>query len=495
MTTTRTRRLIAGALPLATALSGAFLATTGTAHAAAPSTTTSLTGATNGKIAFSDDRDGNREIYTINADGTGLTRLTNDPAPDVQPRWSPNGRQLAYLHASHLWVMDADGTDAHQVTDYADDLQLSWSPDGTRIAYSRNGAIWVVDADGTDAHEVVPQVEPGYSLESPDWSPNGARIAYLRGTGPGAATVHTVRPDGTGDVEISSSFGHTPRWSPDGKKIAFEELGLTVQTPDVEDAERIYFLQGSEGILRGLTWSPDGTRFAFAQNAWTGSTWTHPTIRTIAADGSDLRPLTSGWTPDWQPVLPVSRPGAPTGVSAVGATSTSARVTFAPPARDGNSDITSYLARCSSPDGGVTRSKMDATSPITVPNLTKGKHYQCQVRAINEVGGGVFSALTASFPLAAEAPSAPRSVTVAPTGTTVKVSFLAPASDGGSPVTSYLAHCVSTDGGVTRSVSGTASPLTVTGLTSGKTYRCEVRATNAAGSSPFSTFSATFKVA
>jgi dipeptidyl aminopeptidase/acylaminoacyl peptidase len=305
MTTTRVRRLAAGVLPIATAISGAFLAIAGPTEAApttAPATTTaSATSATNGVIAFSDDRDGNREIYTVHADGTGLTRLTNDPALDLQPRWSPDGTRIAYLHGYHLWVMDADGTDAHEVTGYADDVQLTWSPDGTRLAFARNGAIWVVDADGTDAHEVVAQVQEGYYLDSPDWSPDGTRIAYLRSTGPGAATVHSVHPDGTGDIEISASYGHTPRWSPDGRQIAFEELGLSVQEPGAEP-DRVYFLQGSEGILRGLAWAPDQTRFVFAQNSWTGSTWTHPVIRTIAADGSDLRPLTDGWTPDWQPI-------------------------------------------------------------------------------------------------------------------------------------------------------------------------------------------------
>ena len=299
MSTHRARRLAAVALPLAAALSGAFLAITGPASAAP--TTAVVTGSANGVIAFSDDRDGNREIYSINADGTGLTRLTHDPASDRHPRWSPDGSRIAYLHDSHLWVMDADGTDAHQVVDYADDGQVTWSPDGSQIAYARNGGIWVVDADGTDRREVVPQVEPGYYLEAPDWSPDGTRIAYLRSTGPGTATIHSVRPDGAGDVEISASFGHTPRWSPDGDRIAFEELGLSVQELG-GDPERVYFLQGSDGYLRGLSWAPDQSRFVFAQNAYTAAGWTHPVIRTIAADGSDLRPLTDGWTPDWQSV-------------------------------------------------------------------------------------------------------------------------------------------------------------------------------------------------
>lgn len=302
---THRARLLAGALPLAAALSGAFLAITGPAQAVATPRDAVVPGSTNGLIAFSDDRDGNREIYTVQADGTGLTRLTNDPALDLQPRWSPDGSQIAYLHGSQLWVMDADGTDAHQVAGYAEESQLSWSPDASRIAYVKNGAIWVVGADGTNPHEVVAQVAPGYAHEAPDWSPDGTRIAYLRATGPGSATIHTVDPDGTGDVELSASFGHNTRWSPDGQQIAFEELGLTVQTPGTE-AERVYFLQGSEGLLRGLSWAPDQSRFAFAENKWTGSTWTHPEIRTVAVDGTDLRPLTQGWTPDWQPVPPVA---------------------------------------------------------------------------------------------------------------------------------------------------------------------------------------------
>lgn len=293
----RARRLLGLAAPLAAALSAALVAHPAPADAAP--------GPTNGLIAFSDDRDGNREIYTIAPDGTGLQRLTHAAGADTAPRWSPDGSQIAYLHDNQIWVMDADGSDAHQVHGYAADGQLSWSPDGSRIAYAANGAIGVVDSDGTDPRVVVPQVQPGYDLEAPDWSPDGTQIAYLRSTGPGAATIHAVRPDGTQDVEVSASYGHLPRWSPDGSLLAYAELGLTVQ-PLGGEPERVVFLNGSgEGTLRGLAWAPDQSALVYAQNRWDGATWTHPEIKTVNLDGTGVAPLTPGWTPDWQPVPPV----------------------------------------------------------------------------------------------------------------------------------------------------------------------------------------------
>ena len=87
-------------------------------------------------------------------------------------------------------------------------------------------------------------------------------------------------------------------------------------------------------------------------------------------------------------------------------------------------------------------------------------------------------------------PTAPTTPTVTgstPPGGAVSVAFSPPASDGGSPITSYTALCVSTDGGANATRTGAASPLRVTGLTSGKQYHCRVRATNAVGTGPAST--------
>ena len=69
------------------------------------------------------------------------------------------------------------------------------------------------------------------------------------------------------------------------------------------------------------------------------------------------------------------------------------------------------------------------------------------------------------------------------------MAFTAPAQDGGSPITSYTAQCVSTDGGVSKSkVGGTTSPIKVTGLSAGKHYQCHVKATNAIGTGTYSTY-------
>jgi TolB protein len=72
---------------------------------------------TNGKIAFTSNRNGNYEIYTVNPDGTGLARLTRDPNADVEPTWSADGGQIAFRRSwvdgsnrSAIFVMNADGS-------------------------------------------------------------------------------------------------------------------------------------------------------------------------------------------------------------------------------------------------------------------------------------------------------------------------------------------------------------------------------------------------
>ena len=102
---------------------------------------------------------GERRLYTIDADGTGLTRLTSGAGNNDYPAYSPDGRRIVFISdrtgAEQVWVMDADGSHQSQLTHsgVTDDEVPDWSPDGRRIAYQEgdppNGSIWVMNADGT----------------------------------------------------------------------------------------------------------------------------------------------------------------------------------------------------------------------------------------------------------------------------------------------------------------------------------------------------------
>ncbi|WP_322937186.1 fibronectin type III domain-containing protein [Nocardioides bizhenqiangii] len=188
-------------------------------------------------------------------------------------------------------------------------------------------------------------------------------------------------------------------------------------------------------------------------------------------------------------------PGAPTSVVTNVVSATTSRVTFNPPANDGNSPITGYRAQCTSPNGGTSRTVDGTSSPITFTNLTPGKDYRCRVNARNAVGTGSYSAYSATVTQPATRPDRPTNVTAtAATRTSAKVTFAPPAYNGGAAITSYRVQCASSNGGLTRTADGTTSPVTVTRLTAGKAYRCRVKATNAAGASAYSAYSARFNL-
>ena len=153
----------------------------------------------NGQIAFSSNRDGNFEIYTMNDDGSDVTRLTEDDANDFDPSWSPDGDKIAFVsfrdgpNNMEIYVMDADGSDETRLTetDSGDlDREPSWSPDGEKIAFISDrdvdlppdeigdeAAVFTMDAD--DGGDVDRLTDNDVSLGShPTWSPDGEKIAF-----------------------------------------------------------------------------------------------------------------------------------------------------------------------------------------------------------------------------------------------------------------------------------------------------------------------------
>jgi hypothetical protein len=184
-----------------------------------------------------------------------------------------------------------------------------------------------------------------------------------------------------------------------------------------------------------------------------------------------------------------SPPSPPLSVSAAGGNAT-IRVSFSTPANDGASALLTYAASCVSSNGGTTRTQTGPASPypgttsLVVAGLTNGKTYRCTATAKNALGASptskATSALTTGAPGQPAKPAATRT-----TAGSLKVTFTAPPSNG-AKITNYTTTCTSSNGGVTKATTGTTSPITVTGLTAGKTYTCTVNATNSRGTGPTS---------
>ena len=107
------------------------------------------------RIAFSSDRDGNSEIFSMNPDGSGLANLTNNPAEDSYPTWSPDHNRIAFLSDrtgnSEIFVMNADGSGQTQLTDLTGQIwEPSWSGDGKKIAFTKDFEIYAIKVDGSD---------------------------------------------------------------------------------------------------------------------------------------------------------------------------------------------------------------------------------------------------------------------------------------------------------------------------------------------------------
>ena len=121
------------------------------------------------RIAFASARDGNYEIYLMNADGTAQTRLTNDPAYDMSPVWSPDGTQIAFDTQRDLFppkevgigpefeihTINIDGSgDTRLTNNTQEDRFPAWAP-GKRIAFTRNGALFIMDSDGSNQIQLL----------------------------------------------------------------------------------------------------------------------------------------------------------------------------------------------------------------------------------------------------------------------------------------------------------------------------------------------------
>jgi TolB protein len=179
-----------------------------------------------GKIAFASDRAGNFDIYVMNPDGSGLVRVTDDPAEDTHPTWSPDGRSIAFVSTrdgnKEIYVVSAEGGAATRLTNNAaEDFSPAWSLSVAtpRILFvshrDGNDEVYVMNTDGTGQANVT---NSAADENDPQWllTPAGNLITYASNRDGDKFEIYRANADGTAPQRLTNNAFNDvhPAWPP-----------------------------------------------------------------------------------------------------------------------------------------------------------------------------------------------------------------------------------------------------------------------------------------
>jgi Tol biopolymer transport system component len=271
----------------------------------------------NGKLVFASHQAGyeKRNIFTILTDGSGLKQLTDGPGDDYAPRWSPDGKKIAFVSRRNgnpeIYVMDADGKNATRLTNNpAKDDSLDWSPDGKQIIFSSNRDgnynLYRMPVEGENAG-LSRLTDTSFDELDPSISPDGRQILFVeneKGTYKlsmmGIDDKQRKRLTDAGDVMAYSAGA----WAPDGNRFAYVIGYMDVRDILIGDKKQITsYLTGDrvtwhQGMNLYPGWSPSGKQMVFVSDMDRQSD-----IYIILADGKGIFQVThteaEDETPDW----------------------------------------------------------------------------------------------------------------------------------------------------------------------------------------------------
>ena len=260
------------------------------------------------RIAFELDDGDQTDLWVVNADGTGLTNLTETADfSEHRPDWSPDASTIVYWRrpndagGGEVWSIGADGSAAESLaTEGTNDWKPRWSPDGSLIAFTsdRNGteAIFTMAPDGSDVGELTAEL-----AFNPEWSPNGTHIAF-ESTRDGDQEVYVMASDGSDQVNLSNSAESEigTEWFPDSQAFLFSghrSGSYHIFVASIDGSDPVQLTTGDGVTNQNANVSPDGNHIIFAR-----AVGASPGVYIMNPDGSDAwRVLNFGYDVRWRP--------------------------------------------------------------------------------------------------------------------------------------------------------------------------------------------------
>ncbi|MCE7946943.1 MAG: hypothetical protein DYG88_05890 [Chloroflexi bacterium CFX4] len=348
-TATLTPSATASATASPTATPTATLTATATAtHTATPTVTATLTvsptlthtptdaptatplplptafGGGSSRIIFTTSRDGNQEIYSIEANGRSPRNLTRDPFDDYSPAFSPDGTRIVFVSTRgggrQLFIMDADGGNVQRLTrERAENYDAAWSPDGKQIVYvstrDRRRNIYLISTASGDLEDPIRLTDVQATDERPLFSPDGTQIAFISDRS-GTRQVWLMNADGSNPRQLTQPPA-TVRyfaWSPDGTQIVISQnrgenraqLYLMPAAPTANDA--MQRLTNDLGNHIQPVWTADGQHIIYLSNFGLSVAARRYNLWIVDRQGGDAHQLTRDTLDnipdsriDWQP--------------------------------------------------------------------------------------------------------------------------------------------------------------------------------------------------